>query len=255
MFDDKFFYFKIDCALSFSWNKGKAYARERSFDALSFRIKGNANYYHKNNSYHVGTNDILFVPAHYDYVIDSQCSEEVLVVHFHIENSSFSEMKTFKPSKPDVFNRLFSKMCNVWNSKPIGYEYKLSALFYSILEEIEIQTKQNEASPKLQEALDFIQKNFSLPEINIETVAEHIGVSTVYLRRLFNKNLNITPIKYLNKLRIEYATELLKTGYYSIEEVATLSGFNDAKYFSLLYKKSVGCPPSKKLTKAFYSKV
>lgn len=251
MFNSMLFNFKIQCALPFSWDKGKSYARARSFDALSFRIKGDAAYSHGKDSCHVSKNDILFIPAHYDYIINSRCAEEVLVIHFNIENSPFTDLKTFTPIKPDVFQKLFSLMCKFWNDKPIGYIYKLNAIFYEILEEIALQKQQTGAPPKLQDALNYLQKNFSLSDTNIEDVAQHIGVSTVYLRRLFNEKLKTTPIKYLTDLRLNHATELLKTGYYSIEDVATLSGFNDAKYFSMLFKKKMGVSPSKKLNKAF----
>ena len=43
---------------------------------------------------------------------------------------------------------------------------------------------------------------------------------------------------------------LLKTGYYTIEEVAFQSGFNDPAYFTQLYKKKTGFLPSEKLKKA-----
>ena len=251
MFDGKLFDFKIDCALPFSWEKGRAYARARSFDALSFRLKGNADYYHEKKHYHVDKNDILFVPANYDYVIDPHCSEQVLVIHFNIKNSCFTEMKTFTPTNPDVFERSFSAICRVWNNKPTGYAYKLAELFYGILEEIEIQKTENDTSPKLQKAINFMQKNFCLPETNVEAVAEHVGVSTVYLRKIFNKNMHVTPIEYLRELRLDHACELLKTGYYSVEDVATLSGFSDAKYFSITYKKRKGVSPSKDFKKAF----
>ena len=46
---------------------------------------------------------------------------------------------------------------------------------------------------------------------------------------------------------MNYAVGLLKTGYYSIEEIADLSGFNDPKYFSSLYKKKIGYLPSERL--------
>lgn len=66
--------------------------------------------------------------------------------------------------------------------------------------------------------------------------------------------MNVSPLKYLNDLKINYAIGLLKTGYYTIEEIADLSGFNDPKYFSTLYKKRFGVPPSEKLRKALSSK-
>ena len=244
---------KLDCALPFSWKKGTRYARPRSFDALSFRVKGNADYTHESNFCHAETNDILFVPAHYDYTINSNTAEDVLVVHFFIENSPLREMHVFTPINPDVFQRLFVEICETWRVKPVGYKHKMAAIFYKILEQIEIQGVKKEllVKPKmLQEALDFLHENFSNPETTVETTANHVGISSVYLRKIFHTQLGKTPLHYLTNLRIEHAKALLKTGYYSIEEIATLSGFNDAKYFSSVYKKHVGVSPSKKLKRA-----
>ena len=253
MIDFCSYHLKIDSAFSIAWSKNIAYARPRKFDALSFRVKGNATYTHGETTYQVDKNDILFVPAHYDYNIISHKDEDVLVIHFYIENSHFENMEIFTPTNPDVFYKIFIDMINVWRLKPIGYTARLTSLFYKIAEQIEIQTQKRvlaSKTKKLQTALDYLQESFSNPETNIESVAKHIGTSTTNIQKIFTTGINITPIKYLNNLRMNYAIGLLKTGYYSIEEIAELSGFNDPKYFSTLYKKKHGVPPSEKLKKA-----
>lgn len=53
------------------------------------------------------------------------------------------------------------------------------------------------------------------------------------------------PVKYLTQLRIEYAKELLITGRYSIGEIAEMCGFENVYYFSTVFKKHTGIPPSK----------
>ena len=247
---------KIESAFSLSWEKNTAYARPRNYDALSFRINGLANYQHGKQKYHVKKNDVLFVPAHYDYTLTANAQETVLVIHFFIENSSFDKLEVFSPSNPDVFERLFTEMCTIWRSKPIGYEARMLSIFYKIAEQIAVQDYNKRlllAPPKLQSALDYFHENFTIPETGVESCAKHINTSTVYLRKIFHSNLKTTPLKYLNNLRMNYAIELLKTGYYNIEEVATLSGFYDPKYFSSLYKQKTGVLPSAKRKKAFSS--
>ena len=249
---------KISSAFAISWQKGTAYARPRKYDALSFRVKGTASYLHNDKMYHVDKNDILFVPANYDYTITANKEEEVLVIHFYIENSNFDDMEIFTPSNPDVFYRLFTEMTEIWRLKPVGYIARLTSLFYKIVEQIEVQNQKHLLSKKpkkLQEAIDYLHENFTDSNINIESVAKYIGASTAYLRKIFRIGVNIPPIKYLNELRMNYAIGLLKTGYYTIEEIAELSGFNDAKYFSFLYKKKIGVPPSEKLRKALSTQI
>jgi AraC-like DNA-binding protein len=244
---------KIESAFSLSWAPKSAYARSRNYDALSFRISGDANYEHGEQKYHVLKNDILFVPAHYDYQLIANKHEEVLVIHFFIENSNFQELQVFKPLNPDAFFRLFLEMANISRTQPIGYKAKLLSLFYKICEEIAVQSYNNSlllTPPKLEIALQYLHENFTNPETTVEKIAEHIKTSTVYLRKLFHSSLNVTPLKYLNELRMNYAIDLLKTRYYNIEEIATKSGFYDPKYFSSLYKQKTGFSPSKKMKPA-----
>lgn len=240
----------IDCALPFSWKKGKAYARPRSYAALSFRVKGNADYESGKIQLHANTNDILFVPAKQDYIIDAKISETVLVVHFFSLPEIQQNLSIFHPSNPDIFQRLFSEICEIWKTQPTGFRYRMYAILYKIFEQIEIQeTKQKLLikPKKFQEAIDYLHENFSSPEVTVESTAAHIGISTVYLRKLFRSILDDSPLHYLIRLRLNHAQSLLKTGYYSITETALLSGFNDPKYFSLLYKKYLGTSPSNNL--------
>ena len=253
MIDFTIYNLKIDSAFPVSWGKSVAYARGRKYDALSFRVKGSATYQHEKQTYHVEKNDILFVPAHYDYVITANKEEDVFVIHFFIENSNFNELQVFSPLNPDVFYRIFSEMCEIWRSKPIGYKAKLYSLFYRIVEQIAIQSEKQaleQKPPKFQEVLNYFHEHFSDPETTVESAAKFIGTSTVYLRKIFRSALNQTPLHYLNGLRMDYALGLLKTGYYTIEEITELSGFNDPKYFSSLYKKQTGSLPSKNLKRA-----
>ena len=134
MIDFNSYYIKLDSAFSISWKRSTAYARARNYDALSFRVKGSATYHHDGQIYHVQKNDILFVPAHYDYEISANKDEEVLVVHFFIKNSSFNKMEIFTPINPDVFYRLFLEMSETWRAKAVGYQARLVSLLYKIIE-------------------------------------------------------------------------------------------------------------------------
>ena len=53
------------------------------------------------------------------------------------------------------------------------------------------------------------------------------------------------------KMRIEKAKELLKTGYFSVSEVSQKSGFDNVKYFSTLFNKVVGLRPSEYMKNNF----
>ncbi|MBO5316316.1 MAG: helix-turn-helix transcriptional regulator [Clostridia bacterium] len=248
MFGSTKFHFRILSVLELSWEKNIAYAAPRPFHALSLRIKGDATFTHGGNTYHTGKNDLIYVPKNYGYTIDAKKDEHVLVIHFDIIDASFDEIETFSPINPNVFVDLFEKIHQVWYKKAIGYEYKMDSIFSKILENIEIQTFKQIHSMKHDFAslLDYIHSNFTDTSLNVELLAKKLNISATYLRKLFKENLETTPLKYLNDLRIEYATALLESGYYTIEEVAEMSGFSDPKYFSTNYKKNTGMSPIKK---------
>lgn len=245
MIDQKF-HFDVISVLSLEWQKNTAYAKRRPYHALSLRLEGEAQFTHGADVYDVGRYDVIYVPADYDYTIHSKRSEKLLVIHFSIlGDGGANKIETFTPLNPEVFCDLFKRMYRVFCKKGAGYEYKLDALFSEILENIAVQqfARQNGMKAYFSGLLDYIHSNFTNPQLTVESCAERLNVSTVYLRRLFKENLDTTPLRYLNDLRLRHATSLLESGYYTVGETAEMSGFCDPKYFSTLYKARVGRSP------------
>ena len=98
-------------------------------------------------------------------------------------------------------------------------------------------------------AIKYIQFNYS-HEITIDDIARTVGVSRSHLYRLFMSNVGQSPIDYLTAYRIGEACNLLKNSQLSIAEIAASVGFSDKFYFSRVFKKSMGMPPSRYLSAA-----
>ena len=79
--------------------------------------------------------------------------------------------------------------------------------------------------------------------IPIRQVAESLGLTENYFCRYFKKVTAMTFVKYLNLYRCERAEELLQHSELSILEVAAKVGFEDAGYFSRLYRQLMGKTP------------
>lgn len=106
-------------------------------------------------------------------------------------------------------------------------------------------TLQNgDKSKYLSDAIAFIDENFSNPEISVDMVAEHVGISSGHLSRLFRKETEYTMMTYLIDRRMRKAKELLKDYSHKIYEVAELVGYRDITFFSATFKKYVGVTPS-----------
>ena len=65
-----------------------------------------------------------------------------------------------------------------------------------------------------------------------------------YLCRLFKNYTSMTPIEYINSLRIENACHLMIHSNFSVTDAALESGFNDSSYFTKLFKRHKGITPS-----------
>ena len=70
-------------------------------------------------------------------------------------------------------------------------------------------------------------------------------MSEVHFRNLFKAEYGVSPQKYIIDLRIQNAVLLISMGYFSLKEVAFMSGYNDYKYFSVEFKRKMGISPSK----------
>src|SRR5690606_974499 len=105
------------------------------------------------------------------------------------------------------------------------------------------QTKKVRNAKCLGEALKYIRENFN-KNITLEDVARSVYISPYYLSHLFKEELNITFLEYLTMVRMEEAKGLLKDTSLSIVAVASQVGYEDASYFSKVFKKYVGMSPS-----------
>ena len=70
------------------------------------------------------------------------------------------------------------------------------------------------------------------------------GLAERTFKRRFRDATGLAPLEYVHTLRIEEAKHLLETGELPIEAVAELVGYEDAGFFSRLFKKRVNLPPA-----------
>lgn len=94
------------------------------------------------------------------------------------------------------------------------------------------------------DALDYIAKNLSDPDISIRTIAESMDISESHLSHIFKKETDYTVNAYITRYRIRTAMKLLKNHKNKVYEVAEMVGYRDIAYFSATFKKIAGVNPS-----------
>ena len=95
----------------------------------------------------------------------------------------------------------------------------------------------------IEKTKDFMQKNYNNKEISLNYVSDEVGISSTYLSTIFSTETNETFIEYLTKLRMEKAKDLLLTTELRSSEIAFYIGYQDAHYFSYLFKKYTKMSP------------
>lgn len=121
----------------------------------------------------------------------------------------------------------------------IMYYMELIMLIHRYMDESYLPICFNET---LRKAVGYMRLNYQ-KDISMEDVALHAGVGERYLRKLFSKHVNMSPLDYINQIRINKSIELLRITEMSVKEICFKCGFKSPQYFSRVFKQQVGMSP------------
>lgn len=94
----------------------------------------------------------------------------------------------------------------------------------------------------LQKLTDYIHEHYG-ERITLQTLADYSGESKARISYLFYKHYQVRPIDYLISYRMEQAVQMLRDGL-PVGKTAKNVGYNDAFYFSRIFKRRLGVAPS-----------
>lgn len=93
-------------------------------------------------------------------------------------------------------------------------------------------------------AVDIIKRDFTSSDLTVASLADNCGISEVYFRRLFLREFGLSPKEFIIGKRMEYARELLESGYLSVGDVGALCGYEEPCHFSREFKRYFGVSPT-----------
>ena len=91
---------------------------------------------------------------------------------------------------------------------------------------------------------DFIEKNMTDSDLNVETIGAELGLSRVQLYRKVKALTGKSPVELLRTARLQAGRRLLETTGKTISEVAYEVGFTAPSYFTKCFKDEYGISPS-----------
>ena len=211
---------------------------------ISCRIKGKSLFLYNNKTTSVKPGDILYIPEGSDYKQETE-SEEVIYIHFDSYSQLPKNIKIFSPSDCGTICNLFNKCYKEYAEKEKNYQYRCMSILYEILAYMELN--ENDCTTvenhRLASALNFMNLHMYSVGFSIELLCRKCGISRTYFNLLFKEKFNVTPVSYINKSRIDKAKILLDSGDYRNDEISSLCGFDEIKYFYAVFKKITGMTP------------
>lgn len=218
--------------------------KARDFTGIAFRFSGKGKFVSDGTVTDAVAGSITYIPEGTDFDIESD-REEIIILHVKAIGEEDKKILSITPANPDTFASLFRKINEEWQQRKIGYKNRCTSILYTIFEMLE-NTKPSFSDTKnslIRKGLLYMNMHFATPTLTVSEIAEQCNVSEVYFRKIFKSIYGISPLKALNNMRVDHACRLLESGYYRVSEVATMSGFEDTKYFSTCFKKHTGKTP------------
>ena len=97
----------------------------------------------------------------------------------------------------------------------------------------------------VERAKRFIAQHYAEKELSVETLCAHLHLSPAYFSTLFKRETQKSFTAYVTELRMEHAARLLRETDDKTYLIAERTGYTDPNYFSFVFKRHFGLPPSK----------
>lgn len=92
------------------------------------------------------------------------------------------------------------------------------------------------------QVVQYVMEHFQEP-LTLEILARELHVNKYYISRIFSDRLQINFRRYLNHIRLEYATELMKAGDTALIDICVEAGFNSRRSFNRAFVEIMGMTP------------
>ena len=134
-----------------------------------------------------------------------------------------------------------SLLCEV-PAETLRSKFACSSMIYRLLELLSPENSPAVRRDYIDEAIFYMSNNY-INRITTPELALRLGLETSYFSRLFKKRTGLPPMKWLCRLRLEKALDLLSTDL-MISEIALSVGFSDPLYFTRRFTELYGISPT-----------
>ena len=242
------------------------YMDGRKCAGVVYCLTGSALYRFKDKEVCLKSGEFLFLTEKSMYSVECTSEESFCHITLNFDISlcgvlegyfmDFNEIADCVAVKDNFEAReILEKILFIWLKKKNGYKVKAKSLVYELLYKYFIVLQKRDYSEefeKIKVAKKYIDENYT-ESIQIKELAKMCRFSESHFRRIFYSCHGCSPNEYKLKKRIEKAKDLLLTEEMTVSEVSLAVGFEDANYFSRIFKKQTGKTPREYGDAVFYS--
>lgn len=201
--------------------------------------------------YSVKENDLIFVNSNNLHAFSSNTPVDYYCLIINLSffaDVNFENILIEPHIKGDDFiHRIFNEIFEEYFSHSSGWDMAVKGKMYELMTYLLRNYKLAELPEnaynariaklkRMNTVLQFISKHYN-EKISTSMLAKKCFLSEAYFCRFFKNEVGLSVSDYVNKMRIDKATVLLKNTSLSITELATNVGFDDINYFSRIFKK------------------
>lgn len=183
------------------------------------------------------------------YRISSYPKEEVSNVLMNAKENVFflPQILSLDDKKYDDFVGKIKKITLLRNSPNKSQHIAAMAIWYELCAEImragvtelDLSKRAHAEQQYATQACQYVYAHLNRP-VNIQEIADHIGISVGYLQNVFKKVIGKTIVEYINELKIKESVEMMRHQKIKLKDLAYNFGIDDPSYFSRLFKKVMG---------------
>ena len=195
--------------------------------------------------YHAG--EIVVIPPE---EVHADSSEDGFTnIHMNIQDAAIPYGAAFKVQDEEAsLHKAFVEARMYYRSDKKKRELVLASLGDLITSYLIVFRSNAEFSEPVEQIRNSILKNYTSPDYALDEYLKSLPFHYDYLRKVFKKELGVSPLEYMSSLRMKNAERLLSTMWgngLAIAEIALMCGYDNALYFSRVFKKYKGVPPSR----------
>ena len=224
--------------------------RNRPSHAFVFRLTGATSYKFADRIITHSEGEMLFIPegSSYDVRQISEGESQYALINFKA-NIANAKPRLYPIEHVMDTHFISTSLIRLWLFQNQADVYKCYSIFYDILSHISDMDKetyldQNKLK-KIEPAVSYLKAHIFDVSLNIHDLHKFCGISDTYFRNIFHARFGTSPQNYVINKRLTQAKTIIENGdYNNLYDVALAVGYEDALYFSRVFKKKYGVAPS-----------